>query len=439
MKLPVNKKFNSFTYSTIAWLLIVASLIFILGSQGTLNFNPIISTLDPDSDQYIQFVNQILGRPHHTFGDTKSYPDGLSSRSPGYPFLLLPFIYFLPSNTALAILLSHSVLFIVGLALLIKATRNFVSPSAACLALIITSIPMSWFYYAALTEWATFILLIILFASIVILRIKATRINFYFCCLTTSFLALLRPEYALFIPFVWATTIKTSLLLRYRVFGTCLAVAIFSIWPIFNFIKGAGTDSPPAVSGLFMIASALGPPPSTLVENQEAALTELTRLLDLSGAQLEPIDYLPITWLDPTSIFSAAANNTKIAEMFRNQHSLDIKDYYQVIKDYSIYSISAHPKKYILYFLAGIGSLIWTLPLTLVLFWIHAKYKSSTTTNPLFVGAISIISIHILRGIFISAINIQHLRYYAPTFFVACICVMLTVIATKKQIFNAAK
>jgi hypothetical protein len=395
---------------------------WIFGFYDLLFGQPEIGVLYPDSNQYLQYASELLGAPFVPLGDNADFIQGSLVRQPLYPVLIAAFSAILGSVSPKSIILLHSVFPVVTL-----VYAFFVMTRGSFVTFWMVTLPICWaldiYRLSLMTEWLVFNLLIILFLTIVRYHSHKTKLNLTAVSLTCGALVLTRFE---FFPFLALPIVLAGTQVKKTLFQSLIGIFVVASAIIPQFVNyGRFTWGDLSKAGTFALVSGLG----TLSNDVDPRIKSFSEPFRKDGATISLGEAVSAIWFNSDAFFKAFGVNDTISNTIRVNQGLTWQELYEMQGLYSRALIREFPFRYVALVVLGVSTLIWIMPFGCLVF---LRIKRDGFSS-LAVGAATLISVHILRTIFISFINIQYIRYYAPTFAAAFLASVVFVLSNNPK------
>ena len=409
-------------------LRLLSYLILFLASCGALNVvglfstHPTIAVFNPDSNQYLQFASELIGTEFTPTGGNTDFLPGSLVRQPLYPALIGIFSLFNDYITPTSILVAHLCFAVITVfyARYILNDRNFLLLWGSLIAAWST---LSIYRESLMTEWLVFHLLVLLFLAVIKHREGASRLSLLSVSLFSAALVLTRFEFfpILILPFIIAYSN-----LRHYFFQASIGVFLVVCSVIPQFISyGRFTWGDLSKAGTFALVSGLG----KLEEPTTSSIQDISARLAKSGKVITLAQIIPTVWFSPEALFEAFSVNDRISHELRLQKKISWQELYEIQGEYSRALIKEYPVKYFILVLLGVSTTIWIIPVA-GLAYIKIKREGF---SPIALGVTVLIGVHIFRTVSISFININHIRYYLPTFAAALIALFLLMLSNNSE------
>jgi hypothetical protein len=409
-------------------LRLLSYFILFIASCGALNVvglfstHPTIAVFNPDSNQYLQFASELIGTEFTPTGGNTDFLPGSLVRQPLYPALIGVFSLFFDYITPTSILVAHLCFAVITVfyARYILNDRNFLLLWGSLIAAWST---LSIYRESLMTEWLVFHLLVLLFLAVIKHQEGTSRLSLLSISILSAALVLTRFEFLpiLILPFILAYSN-----LRHYFFQASIGVFLVVCSVIPQFISyGRFTWGDLSKAGTFALVSGLG----KLEEPMTSSIQDISARLAKSGKVITLAQIIPTVWFSPEALFEAFSVNDRISHELRLQKKISWQELYEIQGEYSRALIKEYPVKYFILVLLGVSTTIWIIPLA-GLAYIKIKREGF---SPIALGVTVLIGVHIFRTVSISFININFIRYYAPTFSAALVASLLFILSNNSE------
>lgn len=413
---------------------IIVALLLVLISLPWLslfNSNFLIGTLDPDSDQYLQFAGTIARRSLPLVTPDAYTLSGEIIRTPGYPLFLTAAIYLEKLGLPLgqSILICSSLLWVLVLLSALYYFRKSVSVPKTLIAFSLGCIVSAPFIKIIVTEWTVFVGLCAYFTALTSVFKRGSYLNTGVLGLLTAALALVRPDYLLLLPLSVFVVFLSGRKRPHYFMSLLMGITPLLVWlNIQSMIIGRYTLAP--VEGyIYAAISPMGPgefaDADVDLSNFAAAMKGKLQALDIT-------DLLTIPFLAPESSMEKVIGNLQQAENFRANNEIPWLEFNETLFRYSKNVLLENLPAYFLFLLFGLATLIWCVPLIYILSKVSKSY-SDRPRSAIYKAAACTLLVHIAHVTLVCMTNIIHTRYYFPTFAVALVFVLMAKFETDKD------
>lgn len=386
-------------------------IVVIFGYYFLLPSNLGFDALFPDSDQYNQFASEISGVEWRRLSRDE-VPSGRLNRTIGYPFLLSMGFIAASGDLFTAHYITHFVLWvllIVGALICLSFSQSIIFIPILC---AITFLLRPYFTLL-MTEWTVFILFSLTGIFYLWFSKYQTAQRIILVSLTLGALAAVRLEFVITIPvlqyFIWHQDRRSRI----------VSLVASSILPLlalgFNFLdQGRLSIRELPKAGLFYLTTGLIEDKTSvdLEENNaegEKFVSELVEILKTKGERFTTQDFVRYALLDPSGIFAVGQHNDALVEEYKTKAGFGHLEKYKLEGEIANVIISNNLSGYL--FLVLAGSVCVALSIVILLFLRPSQKRQTYLWQAVWLLGVA----HIVRLAFISAVNVQYPRYYAPT------------------------
>lgn len=190
----------------------------------------------PDSGSYLNFADAIISGEIFTTQDPSDLRFYRLARTPGYPLIVVVAKTLFPDETT-GLLYLHLLFAALSIVFLSLALRAWCAPVMTGLIVVAAQILMKDYFFAVMTEWVVFNLLLVIFGMLIVSIRNSSLRNLFVLGLLASLTVLIRPTIApalLVMPFLflyrWKFHISEMLVLS-------LTVAPIVLWMTFNWYQ----------------------------------------------------------------------------------------------------------------------------------------------------------------------------------------------------------
>ena len=375
----------------------------------------IISTLGIDSDQYLSIAGQFLGVSTPLVGAYPIFESGIELRLPAYPALLALALKLsqlgLSLNSSIALL--HTALFFGSAIWLVFILQKTIPARSVVIAFVIAAIPMRHYFFMLLAEWQTLCFLTLFIAALTRLYWQKTAPFAFAPVLFASAATLTRPDYMILFPLSYLIIfirIKISFtLFRNVLLGSLPVLLLIAV----NAIEFKRLTLSPTEGQVIALISTFSSP-----EEIEAQI----KSCDISNLHITDLKTIPnpslkeMLLLAPGSLVNTGSKNLRlIIEALSNSGLSQWREKNNCMMSVSRNLLFSHFNKYLHNLGYSLLTLIWITPMLVVFFfWKHKRYLRDSPQLQIFF--ILAVLIHVAHVLFVSSLNIMHLRYYLVTF-----------------------
>lgn len=368
-------------------------------------YAPAVGLFEPDSSHYLSSALAIFGLQ---ISDTSVQlsQDGLAVRPFGYPFLLGSALIVTGGKVGEAVVVLHTALWFLsiwwGLCLYSKK-REKICYLSIHIAVALLCLP-TW--EQLMTEWTVFVFLNMLATAIVRYQRNHSYVNLSILSLLIGILSLVRLEFAMFslLPFLLIKQRGIKSYLTATIGPILIGLALLSNYLQQGYLSWKDLPS----VGVFCLVSGLGLPE----ESSQPLINEIALDLKKEGRFLDFSSMLSLATLDPKELFEIMGLHHRVIIDKQNSWSLDWATTSRTQNEYAKAVIRNNIPAYIMLVVCGLIPFFFSLPLVAALL----IRKTPPTLKPEWVAAISLSAIHLIRAVLVAFINVQHLRYFLPTF-----------------------
>jgi len=374
-----------------------------------------LAELNPDSLEYIEFATALTSGSFLERAALKGKTRGEIIRTPGFPLVLIAANAVAPQHLTKGVLVVHGLVAITTLCTLFALLSSFLSPAPIAVLYIVSMHSFSNYFFAALPEWVTVNIILVLCALLV--GKAEGRRPVVSAALLTAFLTLLRPELIILliiVPlfFIRKTKPEGGLLFKDAGKAFLLAAIPLVLWMSVNAVRlGVFSLAPLSGRSIFGIAAMLTDAPAAPgdTHNQREFFTSVTK--NRNNARDEEL--LENAMLEPHVLFTRYQDNVwKVGERAAVERGLGGVELDELMGSYAKRALMSDPLRYIKLVLYGWLSLIWILPqflimLGLSLYSVTGRALVEVRTAALFAAVSQIV--HVLT---ISAVQVMVPRYY---------------------------
>lgn len=394
-------------------LLLITTGIWFTSLFETLAGSVTVSTLGIDSDQFLSMAGEIAEVPVPLVGGIPRFDSGFEIRTPAYPGLLALTLLLFKSGVPLnaSIILFHTALLILTVVGLIKLLNDWIPPLLTVVAFLVAALPMRPYFFLLLAEWQAFCLLMLFLAACVRqYRTEEDSIPLL-PLLLASATALTRPDYIILIPVAAGLLLAKKYQLR-----SLLSLCFVGTLPILvhlgiNVFRFERVTMAPAEGHAFALLSPFSSPEELSLLISHCGLSDVSVPEMQTGLQTSFRDTIllePLTHLD-----YGTGNLNRMADAFHaGGHPWNRSN--SCLLTVSRELLKAHLKKYLQYYMSSIATLLWAVPLVLLAWSWSSRMGEYRSASAMFL--LLAVMIHGIHVLFVSAVNIMHLRYYLPTF-----------------------
>lgn len=386
-----------------------------------------VGTLDPDSDQYLEFAGWLIGRSVRTIGELTTFVPGHITRTPVYPIFLIPALLVPHAYFIKAILWTGLFVWIAVTFVLVQTFKNFVRPATIIILCLTVSILMKHYPKVIMTEWLVYLLLLLLAALWQRFFSEPRSTLLFFVTCTSTLLTLTRPEYGFILLMPPLMVVLSKFPIRSALLPITAGVLPLILWLGFNFYRFDRITVAPMEGHIFASASVLGDvvPDAAVPALQKEFTTAMNERLIRREADAAST----LVTLNPDRLIKSTSANLFTAERFGDTHDLSWLTLNDMMARYAAEAIAAHPFAYLELVFWGISSLIWSLPSFVLSLLIFRRWRDRPKMRPLQWTTLGAYVLHGIHIVLIAFLNIVYFRYYLPTLSLVLFMTLLNVFA----------
>jgi hypothetical protein len=376
-----------------------------------------IGAVGVDSDQYLSYLNTILGSTLSFESQITSFTPAILTRTPGYPLFLVLAVMLgsIAGSFAQGLILAHAVVWVSAAFVFAQTVGRDLGVRKSLVIFLVASLIIRPLAFQLMSDWLAIMIASVSCCYLWAFTQKGRAVDFFVSIFCASCATIVRPDYLILVCIVAVGGVLAPVALpSFRLTSprSLLFAGITGVVPLgmllgWNALRFGDIVFIPREGHLYELASILGPEPQLELD---AAGQALLNARQAPPQQATTSELLGMITLEPHALNSIALRNLGILEAAQARSGVSWLEANRALAAISKRYLETYPERYALAILCGISSLLWGVPAYLM---IGISFVKRHTAQSLFGLVVCIF--HVLHVGGVSAVHIMHARYYLPS------------------------